>query len=101
MRLMLFIATGIACLILLAKLLNVEKNPKIVFSTSFIVACAFAALGAYEGCADGWKSTSIGRRGACSHHGGVRTHVNIYGWSGLAASAFILFVTFSGSGKNE
>lgn len=24
-------------------------------------------------CADGWPSTSIGRRGACSHHGGVVT----------------------------
>ncbi|MGW4834755.1 hypothetical protein [Streptomyces globisporus] len=24
-------------------------------------------------CADGWPSTSIGKRGACSHHGGVVT----------------------------
>jgi hypothetical protein len=24
-------------------------------------------------CADGWSSPSIGRRGACSHHGGVVT----------------------------
>jgi hypothetical protein len=22
-------------------------------------------------CADGWRSSSIGRQGACSHHGGV------------------------------
>lgn len=25
----------------------------------------------YRTCADGWASPSIGRRGACSHHGGV------------------------------
>lgn len=24
------------------------------------------------GCEDGWRSSSIGRQGACSHHGGVR-----------------------------
>jgi len=27
----------------------------------------------YRTCADGWDSPSIGRRGACSHHGGVVT----------------------------
>lgn len=27
--------------------------------------------GRYKACADGWRSESIGRRGACSHHGGV------------------------------
>jgi len=26
-------------------------------------------------CADGWASSSIGSRGACSHHGGVETNV--------------------------
>ncbi|MDX5526103.1 hypothetical protein PV677_36145 [Streptomyces sp. DE06-01C] len=26
-----------------------------------------------QACADGWPSTSIGKRGACSHHGGVVT----------------------------
>lgn len=25
-------------------------------------------------CSDGWASTSIGRQGACSHHGGVEKH---------------------------
>ncbi|WP_406190226.1 DUF3761 domain-containing protein [Streptomyces anulatus] len=28
---------------------------------------------ARETCRDGWPSTSIGKRGACSHHGGVVT----------------------------
>ncbi|MFD8823813.1 hypothetical protein ACFV1C_15790 [Streptomyces sp. NPDC059605] len=26
-----------------------------------------------QGCSDGWLSSSIGKRGACSHHGGVTT----------------------------
>lgn len=99
MRFVLFIVTGICSIIILSKVLNLDKNPKLIFSTSFVVACAFAALGAYEGCADGWKSTSIGSSGACSHHGGVRTHVNIYGWSGLAVSALLIFVTFNSENK--
>ncbi|XLZ68555.1 topoisomerase DNA-binding C4 zinc finger domain-containing protein [Massilia sp. SR12] len=28
-------------------------------------------------CSDGWASGSIGRAGACSHHGGVRTWPNV------------------------
>ncbi|MFD7855249.1 hypothetical protein ACFV6B_13315 [Streptomyces microflavus] len=31
-----------------------------------------------QSCADGWPSRSIGKRGACSHHGGV---VTVYGSS--------------------
>lgn len=30
----------------------------------------------YRDCADGWSSPSIGRQGACSHHGGVVTKTN-------------------------
>lgn len=29
-------------------------------------------------CRDGWDSSSIGERGACSHHGGVRTYRHYY-----------------------
>lgn len=31
-------------------------------------------VSSYQACADGWGSPSIGRAGACSHHGGVVTH---------------------------
>jgi Topoisomerase DNA binding C4 zinc finger len=30
-------------------------------------------------CSDGWASGSIGRRGACSHHGGVGTNWSLLG----------------------
>lgn len=29
-------------------------------------------------CHDGWRSRSIGRQGACSHHGGVRDYSELY-----------------------
>jgi hypothetical protein len=29
-------------------------------------------------CVDGWQSPSIGRMGACSHHGGVKSHRVLY-----------------------
>lgn len=29
-------------------------------------------------CSDGWQSPSIGRQGACSHHGGVNYHDDLY-----------------------
>jgi hypothetical protein len=38
---------------------------------SFDPAESFILVG--TGCSDGWSSPSIGRRGACSHHGGVVT----------------------------
>ncbi len=39
---------------------------------SLIVLAVFVYLGTlFSGCSDGWGSTSIGSRGACSHHGGV------------------------------
>jgi len=37
-------------------------------------------------CSDGWGSSSIGRRGACSGHGGVRH------WPGIIAFIFSAFV---------
>jgi len=41
-------------------------------------------------CSDGWVSGSIGRRGACSHHGGIGTNWSLLGvflGSGLGAYA--------------
>jgi hypothetical protein len=55
----------------------------------------------YRTCADGWASSSIGRPGACSHHGGVVTKtvdkrtvpqkILSYGL-GVVGSASLLFV---------
>jgi len=49
---------------------------------SILFYFCLSALGIYlwghTGCSDGWQSTSIGSRGACSHHGGVRTNIYIF-----------------------
>ena len=52
------------------------------------------AIGTYEGCEDGWMSTNIGSQGACSHHSGVTTHINIYGISSLVICGIILFLFY-------
>ncbi len=40
----------------------------------FIVRFASSFFVGPTTCSDGWQSASIGRRGACSHHGGVGTN---------------------------
>ncbi|WP_407534606.1 hypothetical protein [Acinetobacter baumannii] len=47
----------------------------IFFSTSIMIG---------TGCVDGYSSSSIGSRGACSHHGGV-SHMNVLGGMFLGA----------------
>jgi len=37
----------------------------------FLVSCNGLRMVVHTTCGDGWHSPSIGRRGACSHHGGV------------------------------
>ena len=48
-------------------------NKRIVFSViaGVVVFIAVARLSGPAHCVDGWMSSSIGHRGACSHHGGV------------------------------
>jgi hypothetical protein len=42
-------------------------------------------------CADGWRSPSIGRQGACSHHGGVRGNgIYVISILGLSIAAGII-----------
>lgn len=45
-------------------------------------------------CKDGWISFSIGRQGACSHHGGVKSYGH-YHLFFLAASLFVGILTHS------
>jgi hypothetical protein len=44
-------------------------------------------------CVDGWKSPSIGRQGACSHHGGVKDYGGVYLLIGGGISAALGFYT--------
>lgn len=44
------------------------------WAVTFIIVKALAPLVPETTCYDGWHSPSIGRMGACSHHGGVNSH---------------------------
>lgn len=46
----------------------------------------------FTGCSDGWGSSSIGLRGACSYHGGVSKLPIIIIFLGLIASFFVFFL---------
>src|SRR4030095_8895708 len=56
-----------------------------------VVFFALGSLVPHAACRDGWNSPSIGRQGACSHHGGVEGHevlnVFVFGLS-VAAGVF-------------
>jgi len=56
------------------------RSRLVVLSWIFVIAALYGALyidgtytKSYYSCADGWKSSSIGQQGACSHHGRVTT----------------------------
>ncbi|WP_312591824.1 topoisomerase DNA-binding C4 zinc finger domain-containing protein [Stutzerimonas nitrititolerans] len=80
----------------------IEKNLKKFTAAVFILTLIFLKLiiGPVT-CNSGWKSSSIGRQGACSHHGGVA------GWKGSlpillsGAAAFWFYVTFSQKGTSS
>lgn len=59
---------------------------------SFILSFFVKRIGTYTGCADGWTSTNIGKKGACSHHGGVITYLNVYGFTIMAICTILLII---------
>lgn len=91
MSIFIFIVVGLATFLVLSKILRGEKLFNWAVGISIVIGIFFASIGTYRGCADSWKSTSIGRQGACSHHGGVQTFNNIYGWGGLVVGSLIIF----------
>lgn len=52
---------------------NEAKQPVPAPASSEESASVTPVVWTYQGavCADGWVSTSVGKRGACSHHGGA------------------------------
>lgn len=93
MEIIFFLIVSFASFILTIKIV---KRDSIIFNIilSVIIGIVMTAIGTYRGCSDGWLSTSIGRQGACSHHGGVKTFLNIYGSTSLALSVTIIAITF-------
>ena len=75
-----FQATRALCSAAMRRILEVAKSP---LSVGLSVGTAFfifiLSVADPTRCKDGWASPSIGRRGACSHHGGVGTTPGSYG----------------------
>lgn len=49
----------------------------------------------FTGCADGWNSPSIGKQGACSHHGGVESNRTLLLIISIVGSVVFFFVVSS------
>lgn len=67
-----------------------------------ISSIIMAVNGIYSTCKDGWMSSSIGKQGACSWHGGIVTRLNDFGWIVIIISATIIvgaYVYFYYKGK--
>lgn len=67
---------------------------------SLIVCAVFVYIGTlFSGCSDGWGSSSIGSRGACSHHGGVSSVPWILSVIGAVAAVFTYILLSTKSRK--
>lgn len=67
---------------------------------SLFVFAVFVYLGSvFSGCADGWASSSIGNRGACSHHGGVSSIPLIFSIIGVVSAVFTYILLSTKSRK--
>ena len=85
------------------KFINTVTFPKVIeyliYKTRFVFPVILFFLASfYYGaspltCKDGWESTSIGTKGACSHHGGVKKRTNdpyvVFFFGAIALAYFI------------
>ena len=93
MEILFFLKIGLATFILTLSVFKIESLKLNIF-LSFMIGIVLTKIGTYSGCADGWLSSSIGRQGACSHHGGVKTFLNIYGSTSLVISIATIVISF-------
>lgn len=100
MSFILFIAVA-AALGLLLLLFFDEKKWGWAATLAFVGSLIITGMGTYRSCADGWNSPSIGKQGACSHHGGVVTNLNEFGWIALVLSVGFIIYAFRPSKKEE
>lgn len=73
----------------------IGKNIKIFTATVFVVALILSkmVIGPVT-CNSGWKSPSVGKRGACSHHGGVAKWKSSLPFFISGVTAFFFYVNF-------
>ncbi|WP_152565436.1 hypothetical protein [Aeromonas media] len=59
---------------------------------SYVLICIAGKVGVDRVCFDGWNSSSIGKQGACSHHGGVTSELTEFGYLVLVVCGLFLLV---------
>lgn len=69
-----------------------EENGSLVLFIILLISVGLAIMGTGAECRDGWLSSSIGSRGACSWHGGVVTRYNDFGRSTLKIASSIIAI---------
>lgn len=60
--------------------------------TFLVIWFGLALLSGPATCRDGWHSSSIGKRGACSHHGGVKNSSSVFFLLALIGASGIVFL---------
>lgn len=65
------IGLGAAVVVVTSMLIKVAEGPYITEDIESDEPAEFDEMPTPAHCADGWSSESIGKQGACSHHGGV------------------------------
>ncbi|MFA6094668.1 MAG: hypothetical protein WC757_02165 [Candidatus Paceibacterota bacterium] len=92
MAIFLFISITAALAILTMPFLKKERFTLWAWSFVLIFSSVTTYNGVYSVCRDGWRSMSIGSRGACSHHGGVVAKLTDFGFAALLISIAIVIV---------
>lgn len=94
MTILIFILSGFASFLLATAIRLKDDQLRGNIAIAIIIGVTCSLTGTYRGCEDGWMSTSIGKNGACSSHGGVSTFINIYGVSIILLSALMILFLF-------
>lgn len=76
-----------------------ENRYIVSFAVFFVLYFIVGFLISDLQCADGWASPSIGRQGACSHHGGVDSIAPIPMFPTAVVVSLIVFGLISKFGK--
>lgn len=76
------------------------------FTTFLVLSFAGSAIIGPLSCNDGWQSPSIGKQGACSHHGGVNELPKylvliVAGFGGVIAGSYYSGVESRSTGKQS
>ncbi|MGO0309740.1 hypothetical protein ACTL6P_24720 [Endozoicomonas acroporae] len=89
MSIALYLLAAISFYLIISQIFEKLNFWLVIFSSLFLANISHA-IGTDNSCASGWISASIGKRGACSSHGGVVSNINEIGI--LMIVVFIIYL---------